>query len=108
MDKNYQYGFSESNSAIFDNESRLRKAKTMVAVLADHCDQPLAEQSLLNVGGSAGNIDSHLAENFRAVTSIDIDENANNFAKDQFESPNLEFKVGMQWISTRKKVPTML
>ncbi len=94
MDKNYQFGFSDSNSAMFDNQGRLRKAKTMVAVLAEHCDQPLAELSLLNVGGSAGIIDSHLAENFQSVTSIDIDEKAIDFAKNQFESPNLVFQVG--------------
>jgi len=92
--KDYQFGFSESNSAMFNNEGRLRKARTMIAVLSEHCDNPLAQLSLLNVGGSAGIIDSFLSENFHSVTSIDIDENAINFAKEQFQRPNLEFKIG--------------
>jgi len=92
--KDYQLGFSESNSAMFDNEGRLRKARTMVAVLSEFFGCDLGELTLLNVGGSAGIIDSHLAENFATVTSIDIDEGAINFAKEQFQSTNLEFKVG--------------
>lgn len=94
MDKHYQHGFSEGNSAMFNNESRLRKAKTMVAVLSAHYQGEISELNLINVGGSAGIIDSYLAENFASVMSIDIDERAISFAKEQFQGANLEFKVG--------------
>lgn len=94
MKENYQYDFSKGNSAMFDLDSRARKAKTMVAVLEEVLPHPLNELTLLNVGGSAGVIDNYLAKHFRHVTNIDIDTHAIEHAQKEFAGNNLIFKVG--------------
>lgn len=66
----------------------------MVRVLADFIGKPLGSLSVLNVGGSAGIIDNHLARSFGLVTGIDIDAHAIDFARTQFQRENLEFRLG--------------
>jgi len=66
----------------------------MVAVFEDFLAGPLVECDILNVGGSAGAIDNYLADHFRRVVCIDIDEAAINHARRSFEKDNLEFLVG--------------
>lgn len=66
----------------------------MVAVLQNHLNAPLNELSVLNVGGAAGKIDNYLADFFKSVISIDIDEAAIEQAKHDFHKPNLEFRLG--------------
>ena len=56
----------------------------MVAVLEDYFQAPLNNQSLLNVGGSTGIIDSYLADYFHSVVSVDIDKPAIEQAKSKF------------------------
>jgi ubiquinone/menaquinone biosynthesis C-methylase UbiE len=94
MERKYQYDFSAGGDAMFDVTGRTRKAETMVRVLADFIGTPLGNLALLNVGGSAGIIDSVLAEHFGAVSNIDIDADAIRFARERFQRPNLEFRVG--------------
>lgn len=94
MDRGYQFDFSAQNSAMFDVEGRTRKAETMVRVLADFLGDRLGTASLLNVGGSAGIIDNHLAQHVGRVTGIDIDADAIRFAAERHDRPNLEFRVG--------------
>lgn len=78
---------------MFDTCARKRKAHTMVAVLKDYMDRPLERLNLLNVGGSAGIIDNHLADYFFQVVSIDIDDSAVKHAKRTYTKKNLEFQV---------------
>ena len=66
----------------------------MVAVLEDYFESPISALSLLNVGGSAGVIDNYLADYFRSIVSVDIDEPAIMKAKRKFTKNNLEFKIG--------------
>ncbi len=73
MARGYQQGYSDSVSSMFDSESRRRKARTMVSVLSECSDRPLAALHALNVGGSAGIIDEYLSRHFASVTGIDID-----------------------------------
>ena len=94
MDRGYQYDFSQTPAGDYDELGRTRKAVTMIAVLEDYLKRPLNEFRLLNVGGSAGVIDNHLADHFRSVVSIDIDEPAIERAKGRFHKENLEFRVG--------------
>lgn len=94
MDRGYQYDFSVQNGAMFDVEGRTRKAETMVRVLEDFAGARIGDMDLLNVGGSAGIIDHHLAQRFRHVVGIDIDENAIRFAASRYSRPNLEFRLG--------------
>lgn len=94
MKRGYQYGYASRMGAMYDTEGRSRKARTMVAVLRDHLDADLDSLKALNVGGSAGIIDSCLAEHFGSVTGIDIDRDAIEHARCNFQRGNLHFAVG--------------
>lgn len=94
MDRGYQYDFSVNSQAMFDVQGRTRKAETMVRVIADFAGDRLGGMVLLNVGGSAGIIDDHLAQHFGRVVGIDIDENAIRFAQERYSRPNLELRLG--------------
>ncbi len=92
--RGYQYGFSHNQPAMHDAEGRLRKARTMVAVLRDHLGPAVAESRVLDVGASTGIIDDHLAEHFAQVTGIDIDREAVISAGERFPRDNLVFREG--------------
>ncbi|WMP18891.1 class I SAM-dependent methyltransferase [Thiothrix lacustris] len=92
--RDYQYGFSEKGTAMYDVTGRERKAHTMVAVLQSHLGQDLQHLTLLNIGGSTGIIDGHLAQHFQSVTSIDIDQAAIQYAQTHFSTDNLQFALG--------------
>lgn len=94
MDRGYQYDFSTLNGAMYDVVGRTRKAETMLRVLADFAGDRLGTLTLLNVGGSAGIIDDHLAQRVGRVVGIDIDANAIRFAQERYQRPNLEFRLG--------------
>ena len=94
MNREYQYNFSSLPAGKYDVLGRERKAKTMVAVLEAHIQAPLNNQSLLNVGGSTGIIDSYLADYFHSVVSVDIDEPAIEKARSNFKKDNLSFQTG--------------
>jgi len=94
MGRGYQHNFSDKGTAMFDEEGRKRKARTMVAVLKDHFNNPLSNLSVLNVGGSAGIIDDYLSRHFKSVVSIDIDEKAVTHAKNNYSNENLKFEIG--------------
>lgn len=92
--RSYQYRFSEKGTAMYDQSGRIRKARTMVAVLQQHLGENLGSLSLLNLGGSTGIIDNHLAQYFHSVNSIDIDTGAIAHAQANFSQPNLHFAIG--------------
>lgn len=94
MERGYQRNFSEMPAGRYKVKGRARKARTMVKVLSDHFDSPLAGLRLLNVGGSSGIIDNYLADAFGEVTSIDIDEGAIEKAQASFQRDNLRYQVG--------------
>jgi ubiquinone/menaquinone biosynthesis C-methylase UbiE len=80
---------------MFDAEARARKARTMLDVLSDHfAGRALSGMAALNVGGSAGIIDRHLAAGFAAVTGMDIDAPAIAHASREHAGANLRFLVG--------------
>jgi 2-polyprenyl-3-methyl-5-hydroxy-6-metoxy-1,4-benzoquinol methylase len=90
----YQYDYSRIKpEAVFDAESRTRKARTIVSVLAHHFPQGLDRLSLLDVGCSSGIIADTVAAFFCRVTGIDIDETAIRFAQSRFHRPNLSFHL---------------
>lgn len=94
MSRGYQYDYASKMDAMYNTEGRSRKARTMVAVLRDHLGADLSSLKVLNVGGSAGIIDSCLAEHFGSVTGIDIDRDAIEHARRNFQRGNLHFAVG--------------
>ena len=93
MTRGYQYDFSSNSPYVYDRENRERKARTMLAVLADFLSTPLSACDVLNVGGSAGAIDNFLADHVHRVVGIDIDDKAIAHARETFDKDNLEFQV---------------
>ena len=94
MNREYQLDFSNNSDEMFNSESRVKKAKTMIAVLNDHISNDLNKLFTLNIGGSAGFIDEYLSHYFASVTGIDIDSKAIEHAKNNFNKDNLTFEVG--------------
>ncbi len=94
MGRGYQHEFSKNDAAMFETALRQKKAQTMVAVLKDMVGNGLDQMSLLNVGGSAGIIDAYLAQSFKQVVGVDIDEYAISYAQQNFNEPNLRFDLG--------------
>lgn len=96
MHRGYQFDFSRTMPSMYDGPSRVKKARTMIAVLSDFLggERYLAGLSVLDVGASAGIIDHYLSGYFRKVTGVDIDERAILHARQTFEKANLEFCVG--------------
>lgn len=91
--REYQLGFSRKGNAMFDQQGRQKKAVTMICVLSDFIDTPLSDLTLLNVGCSTGIIDEYLSRFFKNVVCIDIDDNAINFANNNFKKDNLSFEI---------------
>jgi 2-polyprenyl-3-methyl-5-hydroxy-6-metoxy-1,4-benzoquinol methylase len=94
MNRQYQFNYASVSSEMYNLTGRERKAKTMVAVLKDFSKKPLNELKLLNIGGSTGIIDNYLSDYFLSVLGIDIDSAAINYAKSNFQKPNLNFEIG--------------
>lgn len=93
--RGYQFGYSDQAAAMYDMEMRERKARTMVAVLADHYGrEKLGTLAALTVGGSTGALDNHLADHLGEVNSVDIDAPAVGYAHHTYHKPNLYFSVG--------------
>lgn len=94
MERGYQYNLSEIHSCLMhDKESRLRKAKTMVAVISHFLGTDLGSLYLLDIGASSGIIDNYLSEHFGKIVGVDIDAQAIEFANNTFKKDNLEFIV---------------
>lgn len=94
MTRDYQHGFSSRGNAMYDTEARVRKARTMHAVLADHFGERLPQLDVLTVGASTGIIDAWLAQHVREITGIDIDEQAIAHANTNFANEKLRYRVG--------------
>ena len=90
--RKYQYNFSKIlHKQMYDSVGREKKANTMIAVLKDYLRVDLKSLSLLDVGCSTGFISAYLADYFGQVFGIDIDEQAIDFARNNFKQDNLEF-----------------
>jgi ubiquinone/menaquinone biosynthesis C-methylase UbiE len=82
------------DGAMYKHQGRVKKARTILAVLQDfHGKTPLSSLSLLDVGSSTGIIDDFLADYFLKVTGIDIDKEAIHYAQTTFKKDNLQFRV---------------
>ncbi|GAG97190.1 unnamed protein product [marine sediment metagenome] len=95
MTRDYQLNYSSLEPSVFNNEQRERKARTVLKVCQDFLQsEDLSHLSLLDVGSSSGIIDNYLADFFRDVSGIDIDEPAMAHAKATFQKTNLSFDHG--------------
>lgn len=93
MNRGYQHRYSTTGRSLYDVEARERKARTMVAVLEECLHSPLGALALLNVGASTGIMDNYLADHFKSVTGIDIDDTAIAHANRTYRKDNLRFQV---------------
>lgn len=92
MMRGYQHEFSRNATTMYDVSMRERKARTMVAVLADYFEKPLSALNALDVGSSTGIIDHYLSGYFGSVTGIDIDSSAVQHANQTYIKDNLKFQ----------------
>jgi SAM-dependent methyltransferase len=90
----YQHGFSRIHpGAVYNLDSRTRKARTIMAVLNHYDPNPCENFSLLDIGCSTGIIAHFLSDFFGQVLAVDIDEEALRHAKSHFSRPNLLYSV---------------
>lgn len=83
----------------YDKESRIKKAKKIVAVLKDAIERT-SDKKCLDFGCSLGYITGYLGRHFRNIIGIDVDDYAIKKAKKINKSPNVSF-----FISQENKVP---
>ena len=76
--------FSERNpQAVYNRETRQRKAKTIIAVLNDFLGTDFTSFSILDVGCSTGIMANYFSDYFGEVVGIDIDEPAVQHAREK-------------------------
>lgn len=91
----YQRNYTENPVAkenMYDEEGREAKARKIVAVLDDHCDD-ISSLSVLDVSCSTGIMSRYLSRYFAKVTGIDIDMGAIEFAGSNNDLQNVDFHV---------------
>jgi 2-polyprenyl-3-methyl-5-hydroxy-6-metoxy-1,4-benzoquinol methylase len=88
-----QLGFSEQYAnASFDREGRQRKARKVLAIMANALGN-LNSLQLLDIGCSTGFMSQRYAEAFGKVVAVDVDAPAVQFAKENNTAQNLEYLV---------------
>ncbi len=89
------YRFSEKYSnAAYNIKMREQKAKKILAVLDDYYSGNLKNLTLLDIGCSVGIISNMLSKRFAEVAGIDVDEQAIKYAQANYNSENMEFRIG--------------
>lgn len=95
MPKKYQFNYAAENPLMYDKASREQKARRLVKTLEEYFGKgKLKEMHLLDIGSSTGIIANYLAQYFKKVVGIDIDQKAVNFAKKHSKRKNIKFNVG--------------
>lgn len=89
----YQKGFSEKHTNLYDLKARQQKAKKILSVLTDYFKSSLANLTFLDVGSSTGIMTHLLSHEFKQTTGIDIDEKAVAYSQKEFENEKLEFHL---------------
>ena len=80
--------------AVYNRETRSRKAATIIHVLKDYFGQNLRPCSLLDVGCSTGIIADFLSDSVGEVSGIDTDQPAIQYAKANCGNGNVRFCAG--------------
>ncbi len=88
----YQYNLSGKHQSMFDGDMRINKASKTLAVLQDFLTDTKG-LILLDIGCSSGIMTKEYSKSFKKVFGIDIDEQAVEFAKKNFQSTNIEYIV---------------
>jgi 2-polyprenyl-3-methyl-5-hydroxy-6-metoxy-1,4-benzoquinol methylase len=79
----------------YDEVSRTKKAKKIIAVLKDHLGS-VNELSCLDLGCSIGHITEILGSQFKRVVGVDVDDNAIKIAKKNIKKPNVTFVLSQE------------
>lgn len=91
--KKYQKEYASIRPQMYDETSRIKKAERIVLTLKDYYGaKKLKTLRVLDVGASTGIIDNILADSFKEVVGIDIDEGGIKYARSKFKKRNLLFK----------------
>ena len=93
MIRDYQHNYSRLKPSLYNTDKRVRKAETILRVCQDFVGD-LSILHALDVGSSNGIIDNHLAQAFKQVTGIDIDQPGIAHAQATFDTANLHFEHG--------------
>ena len=94
MKRKYQEDYASNRPQMYDDHSRVQKAKRIPLLVKHHLKiRSLKKIKALDVGASTGIIDNELAKYFGQVVGTDIDNEAIKFAKKKFKRKNLKFKV---------------
>jgi len=89
----YQYDFSKHHDELYNIKERRQKANKILAVLGDSTQDNLETLNLLDIGSSTGIMTKLLSKSFKNTVGIDIDKTAVDYAKQNFECPNLHFFI---------------
>ena len=91
----YQEEYASKRKQMYDLKSRKKKAERMIKIFENYFGKEnLQNLSLLDIGCSTGIISNELAESFKKVIGMDIDQGAIRFAKKKYKRKNLSFRVG--------------
>lgn len=90
----YQLNYSSLRPHMYDKKSRISKARRILYTLREYWGQQnLGNFVVLDIGASSGIIDNYLANHFKKVIGIDLDQTAIKFAKKYFKKGNLFFRT---------------
>ncbi len=79
---------------MYDYSSREKRAYRMIKTLEEYFGKDrLSSLTVLDIGSSTGIIDNILSTRFKKVIGSDIDEEAINYAKENFKNKNLQFRL---------------
>ena len=91
---NYQLDYSALHrDAMYNRDSRERKARTMTAVLKTYFSCDIKRFVTLDIGSSTGIITNALSNDFGYVIGIDIDGPAVEYAEKRFKGGNVSFFI---------------
>lgn len=90
---NYQTGYSEINPSLFDDRSRIVKAKKIFSIIKDFSKKDLKTSICLEVGCSTGINTNYLADFIGECVGTDIDDKAVHYGFTH-RKQNVHFIVG--------------
>lgn len=89
----YQKNYASTRPQMYDEKSRIDKAKKAEKVLRNYLNN-LSDLTMLDIGSSSGIIANYFASKVKKVYGIDIDEQAIKHAQKIKKHKNVIFKTG--------------
>ena len=88
----FQEDYAQIQPKMYENESRIQKAKKVISVIRDSIGETKDKQ-LLDIGCSTGIMTGYYSNFFKNVDAIDIDTNAVEHASRTFKDANINFQI---------------